>query len=330
MCETILVTGSTGFIGARVLCFLAEEGVKARIFLRMESTVSDLPEGVEVVRGSFSDPESLKRAVRGVDRIVHLAGVTKALDEMAFDAGNVMPLQNLLDAVRKHNPALKRFLYVSSLTAAGPSLEGICGVRESDPPHPVSAYGRSKLRAETLCLEYAAQIPVTVVRPPAVYGPGDKDVLQVFLMLSKGLFVSAGAAERQRFSMIYVDDLVAGVMMAARNERAVGRIYYITSPRSWSWDDVIAAAKPALGFRKLIRISLPQPMVFFVGMVAGAVGTLRGVPVLINRDKANELVQDYWVCSPEQAELELGFTAGTTLDDGVAKTIAWYQRNRWL
>ena len=330
MAETILVTGSTGFIGARLLSYLAKEGENIRAFLRHESSCGALPEGVEVIRGSFSDPDALALAVRGVDRIVHLAGLTKALDEAGYEAGNVMPVQNLLDAVSIHNPDLKRFLFVSSLTAAGPASDGICGVRESDIPHPVSAYGRSKLRAETLCLDRSANIPVTIVRPPAVYGPGDRDVLQVFQMLAKGVLVTAGSAALQRFSMIYVDDLVSGIMMAVRSDKAAGNIYYLTSPRSYSWDEIIAASKPELGFKKLHRVSLPDPFVFLVGMLIGSASSLFGKPALINRDKANELVQDYWVCSAEQARLDFGFTASTSLVEGIAKTISWYRRQGWL
>ncbi|MEI6691674.1 MAG: NAD-dependent epimerase/dehydratase family protein [Chlorobium sp.] len=330
MGETILVTGSTGFIGARTLMYLADEGAKVRIFLRPESLSGALPEGVEVVRGSFSDSDALAKAVKGVDRIIHLAGLTKAVDEAGYDAGNVMPVRNLLNVIREHNPALKRFLFVSSLTAAGPASEGIYGVKESDSSYPVSAYGRSKLRAEALCMESAAEIPVTIVRPPAVYGPGDRDILQVFQMLAKGVLVTAGSSERQRFSMIYVDDLVSGVMMALRSDRTAGRLYYITSLQSCSWDEVIAAAQPVLGFKRLHRLPLPKPFVFLVGLVIGAAGSLSGKPVLINRDKANELVQDYWVCSPRQAELDFGFTAGTSLPEGVSKTISWYRSQGWL
>ena len=328
--ETILVTGSTGFIGVRLLQYLAGEGVNVRVFLRFESEVGALPDAVEVVRGSFSDPESLARAVRGVDRIVHLAGVTKALDESGYDAGNVMPVKNLFAAVMKHNPDLKRFIYISSLTAGGPASEGTRGVKESDTPHPVSAYGRSKLRAEMVCREYAAYTPVTIVRPPAVYGPGDKDVLQVFLMLARGVLLLPGNVAKQRFSMIYVDDLVEGIMMAARSLQAVGRTYYITSPCSLSWDDVIAAAKPVLGFSKLYKLSLPQPFVFLMGTVIGAAASLWGKPALISRDKAHELVENYWVCSPELAWQDFGFAARTTFADGVAKTIEWYRQKKWL
>lgn len=330
MSETILVTGSTGFIGARLLRYLVGEGERVRVFLRSESKVTSMPEGVEIIQGSFSDLDTLGRAVQDVDRIVHLAGVTKAFDDVGYDTGNVMPVRNLLAAVRKHNPMLKRFLFVSSLTAAGPASEGIRGVSESDTPCPVSAYGRSKLRAEKLCVENSAQIPVTIVRPPAVYGPGDRDVLYVFQMLAHGVLVLVGNSAKQRFSMIYVDDLVRGMMTAARSEIAIGQLYYITSHCSCSWDEVIAAAQPVLGFTKLFKMPLPEFLVISLGSVMGAVASLRGEPALINRDKVNELLQDYWVCSPERAEHDLGFIAETALIEGVEKTIDWYQSKGWL
>ena len=330
MQEKLLVTGSTGFIGTRLLRRLEREGAVVRVFLRPESDGASSLDRFEVTRGRFDDPDALRRAVAGVDRIVHLAGITKARDEEEFDRGNVMPVHNLLDTLRAYNPGLKRFVYVSSLAAAGPATDGTEGVREYDEPHPVSAYGRSKLRAEQLCMEASVSLPVTIVRPPAVYGPGDLDVLQVFRMLSSGLLVLPGNPVKQRFSMIYVDDLVEGILAAARSDRAAGRTYYLTSAQAWSWDDLIAAARPALGFASLLRIALPKALVYALGAAGGFIGKLGGKPPLINRDKALELVQDYWVCSPERAVLELGFSASTPLAEGIAKTVAWYRQEGLL
>ncbi len=330
MSEKILVTGSTGFIGARLLHYLAGEGTRVRVLLRPESAGDALPGTVEIARGSYLDIQALGQAVKGVDRIIHLAGVTKALDEAGYDAGNIMPAGNLLAAVQKENPGLQRFLFVSSLAAAGPAAEGIKGVSESDDPRPVSAYGRSKLRAEALCFDNAGDVPVTVVRPPAVYGPGDRDILQVFQMLAKGVLVSPGDVMRQRFSMIHVDDLVRGIMMAARSDKTAGSTYYITSPAALSWNDVIEAARPVLGFKKLHTISLPKPLVFLAGFMAGAAGTLSRKPSIINRDKAYELVQDYWVCQSIQARLDFDFEAEIPLEEGIAKTITWYRNKGWM
>jgi len=323
MGETVLVTGSNGFIGRRFLLHPSLAGEKLRVFLRPGSPRREMAAGVEEVRGGFDDSLALGRAVRGADRIIHLAEVTKAVDEAGFDGGNVLPVQNLLAAVREHNPKLKRFVLVSSLAAAGPASEGALGVAESDAPHPVSAYGRSKLRGEEAALGFAGDIPLSIVRPPAVYGPGDRDVLQVFQMLSKGFLVSAGNSRRQRFSMIHVDDLIRGIMMAARSDIAAGRLYNITSSQPWSWDDVVAAARPALGFRRVFRVSLPAPVVMLLGALVGGAAFVAGKASILNRDKAVELLQDYWVSSPRRAAEELGFTSEITPEAGVSGTIVW-------
>jgi len=329
----ILVTGSTGFIGSRMVEALAGQGRRVRVLLRPESRAASSArhrEGVEEARAAYSDPEALGRAVSGVAAIIHLAGVTKAVDEAGFAEGNVTPVENLLEAVKRCNPRLNRFLLVSSLAAIGPASSASPGVRESDRPHPVSAYGRSKLLGEEAARRHAGSVPLTIVRPPAVYGPGDRDILEVFAMMKKGYLFSAGSGKRQRFSMIHVDELIGGIVLALDSERASGEDYFITSPRGYSWDEVIEAARPVLGFRRLVRIDLPKPLVFGLGAVLGAVACLTGRPALINSDKANELVQDYWVCSPEKAEQELGFRASIPLSEGVVGTLRWYRQQGWL
>ena len=329
----ILVTGSTGFIGSRMVDALVAQGRRVRVLLRPESRAgssSSQRAGVEASRAAYGDAEALGRAVSGVAAIIHLAGVTKAVDEAGFAQGNVTPVENLLEAVKRHNPGLSRFLLVSSLAAIGPAASASPGVRESDKPHPVSAYGRSKLLGEEAARRHAGSVPLTIVRPPAVYGPGDRDILEVFAMMKKGYLLSAGSGKRQRFSMIHVDELIRGIVLALDSEKAAGEDYFITSPRGYAWDEVVEAARPVLGFQRLVRIDLPKPLVFGLGAVLGAVARLTGRPALINSDKANELVQDYWVCSPEKAERELGFRASVPLGEGVAETLRWYSREGWL
>lgn len=331
MDEVILVTGSTGFIGSRMVDALLGRGRRVRVLLRPESR-SAMPErdGVEEARAAYGDQEALGRAVAGVSSIIHLAGVTKAAGEAGFVAGNVTPVENLLEAVKRHNPALRRFLLVSSLAAMGPASAALPGVREGDQPRPVSAYGRSKLLGEEAARRRAGSVPLTIVRPPAVYGPGDRDILEVFTMMKQGYLLSAGSGKRQRFSMIHVDELIGGILLALDSEAAAGQDYFITSPRGYAWEEVIEAARPVLGFRRLMRINLPKPLVFALGALLVGVAKMTGKPALINRDKANELVQDYWVCSPEKAERDLGFTASIPLNEGVAKTLRWYQSEGWL
>ena len=333
MPEKVLVTGSTGFIGSRVVEALIRQAVPVRVLLRPESVSSGRSlesNGVEVCHAGYGDPEALGRAVEGVGRIIHLAGVTRAIDDDGFTAGNVMPVENLLRAVRACNPGLERFMLVSSLAAAGPATASSPGVRETDRPAPVSAYGRSKLLGEEVAMRYMNEVPLTIVRPPAVYGPGDRDILEVFRMMRKGVLVSAGSGGKQRFSMIHVDDLVEGMLAALRSDAAVGQLYFLTSPSPYGWNEVVAAARPVLGFGRLLRIGLPVPLVFGLGTLLGAVAGLTGKPALINRDKANELTQDYWTCSPEKAARELGFTAKIPLAEGVESTLKWYMGKGWM
>jgi nucleoside-diphosphate-sugar epimerase len=333
MDEVIMITGSTGFIGSRMVDTLVGQGRHVRVLLRPESSgvASHQASGlVEEFRAAYDDPVSLGKAVSGVTSIIHLAGVTKAADEAGFFSGNVMPVDNLLEAVRLHNPGLSRFVLVSSLAALGPASSPSPGVGEADRPQPVSAYGRSKLLGEQAALRHAGTVPIFIVRPPAVYGPGDRDILDVFTMMKNGYLLSAGSAKRQRFSMIHVDDLIEGILKALFSEKASGETWFLTSPQGYGWDEVIEAARPVLGFRRLWRINLPKPLVFALGTLLGAIAGLTGKPALINRDKARELVQDYWVCNPEKTERDLGFTATIPLNEGITETLKWYQQKGWL
>ena len=331
MGHNILVTGATGFIGAVLVGYLKNRNDNVRVLLRPESGADKASSmRVDIKKGRYDDPASLREAVQGMDIIIHLAGVTKSIDENGFYEGNVLPVKMLLQAVGDVNPGLRRFLLVSSLAAAGPADNADPGVREEDAPKPVSIYGKSKLEAEKICRSCQDTLPVTIVRPPAVYGPGDKDVLQFLLMLKKGLVLAAGDIGKQRLSLVHVDDLVRGIVMAAESLEGTGETYFITSPKGYSWNELTVVAARELGVKNVRKISLPKQLMKFFGYMAGIISSISGKPGLLNPDKVNEMVQDYWVCSPDKAERQLGFTALIPLDQGMHTTIAWYKEKGWL
>ena len=331
MDPNILVTGATGFIGAVVVDYLKSRGYNVRVFVRPESDIRKvLAMQVDIRKGSYNDPASLREAVQGVAMVIHLAGVTKSADERGYYDGNVLPVKNLLEAVMEANPGLRRFVLVSSLAAAGPADNPDPGITEEDIPKPVSIYGRSKLEAEKICFSCKDRLPVTVVRPPAVYGPGDKDVLQFLMMLKKGLVIAAGDVRKQRLSLVHVDDLVRGIVMASESPAGIGASYFITSPKGYSWEELSAVAAKELGVQTFRKISLPKPLISVIGYIAGLISSISGRSGFLNPDKVSEMVQDYWVCSPEKAERELGFTASIPLDQGMHTTIAWYKEQGWL
>ena len=328
---TILVTGATGFIGTVTVDYLKKKGYEVRVLIRPESnadTVSSMQ--VDVVHARYDDPVSLRKAVEGTDIIVHLAGVTKSATEKGFYEGNVLPVSNLLGVTMEVNPSLKRFVLVSSLAAAGPADNPDPGASEDDVPKPVSIYGRSKREAEKICLSYKERLPVTVIRPPAVYGPGDRDVLQFLVMLKRGLVLGTGDVRKQLLSLVHVDDLVRGIVMAGESPDGIGETYYITSPRGYSWDELSSVAARELGVKNIRMVALPKLLLRFFGYVAGSISLLTGRPGFLNPDKVNEMIQDYWVCSPLKAERQLGFTASIPLEEGMSSTIAWYREKGWL
>ena len=326
-----LVTGATGFIGTVLVDYLKKRNDKVRVLLRPESDVGKVSSmQVEVCRARYDDPESLRNALQGIDIVIHLAGVTKSIDEKGFYEGNVLPVKELMQVIREVNPGLQRFVLVSSLAAAGPADNPDPGIGEEAIPKPVSIYGKSKLEAEKICLSGKGAPSVTIVRPPAVYGPGDKDVLQFLQLLKKGLVVAAGDIGVQRLSLVYVDDLVRGIVMAAESLAGVGQTYFITSPKGYSWDELSSAAARELGVENVRKISLPKPLMRFLGHMAGFISSITGRAGFLSRDKVTEMVQDYWVCSPNKAKRRLGFTASVSLEEGMRSTIAWYKEQGWL
>src|SRR5947209_4892788 len=215
----ILVTGGTGFIGAHLVKRLTASGQTVRCLVRRQASPRNLPAGVETVYGNLITGEGLPDALRGADTVIHLAGVTKALAPADYYAGNALATRNLAGAMAHARDGRRaRLVHVSSLAAIGPSLDGE-PIDENAEPHPLSHYGKSKLEAEQAVRELAPD--AMIVRPPVVYGPGDKDVFQLLKSISKGLVVHIAGGERW-FSAIYVEDLVEGLITAAGSSAASG------------------------------------------------------------------------------------------------------------
>ncbi|HMK39593.1 MAG TPA: NAD-dependent epimerase/dehydratase family protein, partial [Bacteroidota bacterium] len=209
-----LVTGATGFIGSHLVELLLKQRYAVRVLLRKTSDtvwLKGLP--LDYVYGDLFDRDALQKAVTGVDYVFHSAGVTKAKTPEEYFRGNTEGTANILESVSRHNPGLKRFVQISSQTAVGPS-PGAAPVSEEAASRPITTYGRSKLKAEGVCAGYRNSIPITIVRPPAVYGPRDKDVYEFFNTMSKGLQPMVGMKEKY-VSLVHVGDLVRGFLLAA-------------------------------------------------------------------------------------------------------------------
>lgn len=326
---SVFVTGATGFIGSHLVDELLKKNYKIKCLVRKTSNLRWL-EGkpVEFVYGGLFDNETLSEAVRGVDYVYHIAGVTFAKKKEEYYSGNRDATRNFLEVCFKSNPALKRFLFVSSQTAVGPSPDKDHPVDETTPYHPITTYGRSKMEAERAVVEYFDKMKCTVVRAPAVYGERDVAVLEYFKAMSRGLQALIGYKEKL-VSLIHGLDLVHGIILAAESERAASQIYFISSEKFYTWKEVGELTTRLMGNRN-IRIKIPHFVVYTVGAFAQSFSIFSKKPAILNLEKCKDLTRQYWTCSVEKAKRELGFTEKLGLEKGIKQTIEWYRKEGWI
>ncbi|MDI6889901.1 MAG: NAD(P)-dependent oxidoreductase [Thermodesulfovibrionales bacterium] len=317
-----LVTGATGFIGSHLCEELVRRGYEVTCLVRETSNLKWVEDiALKFITGDCESVESLLDAVVGFDHVFHLAGLTKACSEDDFFCVNAKGTENLIKAVAKKNPKLKRFVYLSSLAAAGPSMNG-SPLREDSEPRPVSSYGRSKLEGEKAVLRYKGSIPVTILRASAVYGPRDRDLFIFFKMLKKGIFPHWGKCY---YSLLYVDDLIQGVVLAAENRRAEGEIYFLSDSKFYTNEEIATEISSALD-AKVIRLRVPRFIMPFFAYIGERIDR-HGI---INRDKMNELSHSHWICDTKKAREELGFIPRVGIKEGIKWTADWYRIHRWL
>ncbi|MBC7187002.1 MAG: NAD-dependent epimerase/dehydratase family protein [Calditrichaeota bacterium] len=321
-----LVTGANGFIGSHLVERLVQQGHQVRCLVRATSNLRWLQGlDVEFTQGSLADPSSLEPALGGVQVVFHLAGATKAATREGFFAANTQGTANLLRACRAAGHP--RVVFVSSQAAAGPS-DGVRAKTELDQSAPLTAYGESKLQAELLVREYAAEGEAVIVRPPVVFGPRDRDVLVLFRYVAHRLCPLLGRGPRL-LSIVYVDDLVSGLLLAATSPKAIGNTYFVCNDQPVDWEAFADTIAAAMGHRCL-KVHVPEALLPPVAAVSEAAARLMGRPALISREKAREMRQRYWVCDNARAKADLGFAPKVSIEEGAKLTLAWYRAQGWL
>jgi 2-alkyl-3-oxoalkanoate reductase len=300
---TIGVTGATGFIGRHLIEALRRDGARVRALTRQALPI-DQQHDVTVtwVPGHLDDTNSLSAFVAGCDGVIHLAGAIKALSRDEFLRHNATGTRNLVQAVGAM-PAPARFICVSSLAAREPRL---------------SNYALSKRESEKTVRSFAGKVPLSIIRPPAVYGPGDQETLRIFKMAARG-FVLTPPDQSARLSLIHVEDLVSAILNLVAVEGDSGEPLEVDDgrPRGYSWPDIVAAASEAM--RVSIRtVAVPAPIL----QVAGAMGTLvakiTGKPSTLSWDKVPEVLHADWVVRGDAIP---GWKPRWTLQDGFKDTV---------
>lgn len=323
-----LVTGATGFIGSHLVERLLAEGLEVVCLVRPTSDrkwLDGLP--VTLRTGTLTDGEALRAAADGADYVFHVAGLTKARTRREYLAVNAEGTRRLIDATVDARAATRRFVYVSSLAAVGPA-PGSAPLDESATPRPLEAYGASKLAGEHAVLEAARRLPVTIVRPPAVYGPRDVNFLSLLRAAKRIGRVPIVGRPTHRISLVHVADLVTGLWLAASAETAAGQTYFLASG-THDLGELVEAIADALGVsRRPLR--LPALLARLIGEIGQLKWALTGRPQIVSRRKVRDALQPNWTCSWEKARRDLGYRENVHLADGVKHTATWYTHQAHL
>jgi dihydroflavonol-4-reductase len=317
-----LVTGASGFVGGHLVEELASSGASVRCLVRSGSDRQWLAAGVDIAVGSMDDEQSLARAVDGADVVYHLAAQTSAVRDSDYDRVNYGGVVKLLAAMAKH-ARRSRLVFCSSLAVGGPARAGR-PLTEADPPAPIGPYGVSKARAEVAVA--ASGVESVIVRPPAVYGPRDRDVLTVFRLAARGLVLRTGP-RGQQLALIHVRDLVRGLIAAGRTREASG-VFYVNGANH-GWEAITAAIAAAVGRRPHV-IGLPGAAVMAAGVVVRQWARWSGTRPSITPERALDLAQPSWTCDDSRARAELGYSPTVQMEIGIRETADWYRSAGWL
>jgi nucleoside-diphosphate-sugar epimerase len=301
MTATVALTGATGFIGTALARGLEQAGFTVRALVRPTSDLSRLSPGAERVPGALDDPDSLGRLVRGVRAIVHCAGVVRGRTAGDFDPVNVDGVARLVAAAGAGRP-VPPIVHLSSLAARHPEL---------------SPYAASKRRGETAL---AAAPAWTALRPPIVYGPGDRELLPLLRWMARGIAPMVGP-RGGRLSLVYVDDLADAVV------RLVGlggtaRVFELDDgrPAGYAVEDIVAAVERWRG-RSIRRVPVPAPLVGAVARLNALGAALRRRPPMLTPGKVREMFHPEWTCDNAALTDATGWRPRVGLDEGLRRTL---------
>lgn len=349
-----LVTGAAGFIGRRLVANLLAQGddvvvvdrfsrsdpntIDWRNAFNTEPLVSDRSslgpdalDRVKVVKTDVRDAERIRLAMSDVDRVFHSAAAvcTQSLElSHSINVGGTRVLAE--SAARQENPPI--FVFVSSLAAAGP---GESPVTETGECQPVSHYGRTKLEAETLLHKLSPQLPITIVRPPCVIGPGDRNLLALYKTVKTGW--NLVLSKTSRYSYVSVTDLVPGLITASERGRRLVETdprrqgtYYLTDPKPVTFVELAEIIASTINLSGVRHVQIPRSVGWTVGGYGEFMLRLFGKRMFVNLDKVREGIAGSWVCDGTRAAEDLSFAPGADLATRIEQTTESYRLANWI
>ncbi len=309
------LTGATGFLGRHVIRALHKAGFRVRILVRQDP-VHPLTAAVplEVVPGDLSSDAALERLVRGADAVIHAAGLIKAAGRKDFFAINEGGSARLGRAMAKAAPGA-RLVVVSSLAAREPQL---------------SPYAASKRAGEEAAVRCSGTEDWVVLRPPALYGPGDRETLALFKAADSPVVPVAGGPGA-RLALLHVEDCAAAVAALARPGGPRGQTYELADgkPGGYGWADLLDTAAAALG-HKAVRVRVAAPLLRGMGLAGSGWAWLLRRPVMMTSGKVREILHPDWSVDPSGMPPPGLWKPTRKLLEGFTESVSWYRHQGWL
>lgn len=306
MTRTVAVTGATGFIGSTLAKHLHRSGWNVRVLVRPnadERRLGNTP--VERITGSLDNPASLRALVSGTDAVVHCAGAVRGATRADFDRVNVAGVEQLVNAVSEQGTS-PAFLLISSLAAREPRL---------------SAYAASKRDGERVLQTGSSQMRWNILRPPAVYGPGDSEMLPLFRLMQRGIAPITGT-RNARLSLLYVDDLADASLQIIDHPEMRGGIYELHDGREqgYSWNDIVGTVRVLRGSR-IVQIRIPLLALRIVSMLNLAISLVFKRSPMLTPGKVREISHPDWVCDNHEFSQVTGWKPAILLEEGLRRTL---------
>jgi dihydroflavonol-4-reductase len=331
MKSKVLITGGTGFIGSRLALRALHQGHAVRV-LAQTNTPAELDNrklietnGGEVVLESVLNREKMSEVVQGIDVVYHLAAAqheANVPDQKFWDV-NVTGTKNILEASVQSN--VKRLVHGSTIGVYGSSLEG--SISETSPMSPDNIYGVTKLEGEKLVSSFKEKLPVVIIRIPETYGPGDRRLLKLFKAISKKVFFMIGSG-KNRHHLIYIDDLIQGLFLAATTEEGLGKVFLLSGKESITTNDMVQVIAEELSLR-IPKIHAPLSFFLFAAVIFEAVFRPLGIQPPIHRRRIDFFKKSF-VFSQKASGKDLRFSANIDFVSGIKETAKWYRETGLL
>lgn len=332
MTKKILITGASGFVGSHLVEAAKDQLFEVHAAVRASSLTDEIIPFVDkFVYPDWNSPQDLDKLLltEKYDFIIHAAALTKSKSEQEMYKVNVDFTKNLLQSVSNLAEKPKRIVFVSSLAAIGPiPYQENRFIQDDSPYHPVTVYGRSKRDAELMIKEQFDHLPITIVRPTAVYGPREKDLFILFDTMNKGFEPYIGR-KPQALSFIYVKDLVEVLLLSLGEQELKIASYNITDGEVYT-KYAMAEIFKSIFQKRLLRVHIPYAIVEYFSILLQKLYSKSSKTPVIYPERLNELTAENWGCNIQEVKNKLNFEPKYNLERGLKETLQWYKTNKWL